>query len=239
MLQQSSQIKTRVLVVDDDARLLSLLTDYLTNFGFYVDTASRPSLALPLLKKSPEIIVLDVMLPEMSGFDLCREIRKSSNVPIIMLTARGDVTDRVVGLEIGADDYLPKPFEPRELVARMRTILRRSQKVETDSEGKLVFGDLEILPINRIARLAGVDIELSTLEFDALFLLAQKAGKPLSREQIMENLRGANWTAFDRSVDILLSRLRQKLNDDPKKPRFIKTVWGHGYVFIGHGIHET
>lgn len=235
----SPKPQMKVLVVDDDVRLLELLKDFLSSFGYSVSTATRPSAALEALKKNPDLVILDVMLPEMSGFDLCKEIRKTSQVPIVMLTARGDLTDKVVGLELGADDYMPKPFEPRELVARIQTILRRTQAHQQPQERSVLkFHDLEILLDSRNVKLSGELLDFSTLEFDVLCLLAQKPGQPLSRDQIMETLRGSNWTAFDRSVDVLLSRIRQKLKDDPKHPRFIKTVWGFGYVFIGHARHD-
>jgi DNA-binding response OmpR family regulator len=171
------------------------------------------------------------MLPEMDGFAVCREIRKKFTTPVIMLTARGDVTDRIVGLEIGADDYLPKPFEPRELLARIQTILRRVNG-QYKPEGPLKLGELEIIPDQQVVILNGSPLEMTTMEFQLLMLLAMKRGKIVTREQIMEGIRGADWLAFDRSVDVAVSRLRQKLKDDPKSPRFIKTIWGTGYMFI-------
>ena len=154
-----------------------------------------------------------------------------------MLTARGDLTDKVVGLEIGADDYLPKPFEPRELVARIHSVLRRSQKA--DDLQPLRFGGLEIDLARRAAILNGVPVELTTNEFTALALLARNPGKVFDRDQILQELRGMDWEAFNRSVDITMSRVRQKLNDDPKSPTFIKTVWGTGYVFIGEPSRDA
>jgi two-component system phosphate regulon response regulator OmpR len=150
-----------------------------------------------------------------------------------MLTARGDVTDRIVGLEIGADDYLAKPFEPRELVARIQTILRRISK-QYDPAGVLRFHHLEIIPDRQMAIVDGETVEVTTMEFQILNLLASKSGRIVTRDQIMDNIRGVDWSAFDRSVDVAVSRLRQKIGDDPKSPRFIKTIWGTGYMFIGN-----
>jgi DNA-binding response OmpR family regulator len=171
------------------------------------------------------------MLPEMDGFEVCRTIRQTSNLPIIMLTARGEITDKVVGLELGADDYLAKPFEPRELVARIQSVLRRSRLLKDTRS--LSFNRLTIDPAKQIVLLDGRPVDLTTNEFRALALLARNAGKVLNRDQILQELRGIDCDAFNRSVDITVSRLRQKLQDNPKSPEFIKTVWGTGYVFIG------
>ena len=171
------------------------------------------------------------MLPEMDGFEVCRAIRQASDVPIIMLTARGEITDKVVGLELGADDYLAKPFEPRELVARIQSVLRRTRPF--DAAPNLSFNRLAIDLDKRKVLLDGHPIDLTTNEFAALALLARNAGKVLNRDQILQELRGIDCDAFNRSVDIAISRLRQKLNDDPRSPEFIRTVWGTGYVFIG------
>ena len=171
------------------------------------------------------------MLPEMDGFEVCRTIRQSSIVPVIMLTARGEVMDRVVGLEIGADDYLPKPFEPRELVARIQSVLRRVQQKNFSALQK--FGGLIIDFQKREVTLDEKIVRLTSNEFECLSLLVKNTGKVLDRDQIMEELRGIEWDAFNRSVDITMSRLRNKLADDPKNPRFIKTIWGTGYLFIG------
>jgi len=182
---------------------------------------------------SPDLVILDVMLPGMNGFEVCRRIRQDSQVPVIMLTARGDVMDRVAGLEIGADDYLPKPFEPRELVARIQAILRRSQQSTQYEAGE--FGPLRIDFAAHAALLDGKDIGLTTNEFNALAVLARKPGKTFNRDDLMQELRGLDSESFNRSIDITMSRIRQKLGDDPKHPRYIKTVWGTGYVFIGQG----
>jgi len=221
-----------ILIIDDDAKLNQLLKDYLKDFGFDVATATHPAKGLKKLKQTaPDLVILDIMLPEMDGFEVCRTIRQTSDVPIIMLTARGEITDKVVGLELGADDYLAKPFEPRELVARIQSVLRRTRLL-TDTRS-LSFNRLVIDPAKQIALLDGKPVDLTTNEFRALVLLAANAGKVLNRDQLLQELRGIDCDAFNRSVDITVSRLRQKLKDNPKAPEFIKTVWGSGYVFIG------
>ncbi len=229
-----SESGTRVLVIDDDEALGDLLKEYLGRFGFSVRAVSQPTDGLRALKaEAPDILVLDVMLPGMDGFAVCRKVRETSRVPIIMLTARGDVTDRIVGLELGADDYLPKPFEPRELVARIQAVLRRG--TGTEAEELLRAGDLELSLAQRSARLKGRELALTTAEFELLALLVKSRGRVLSRERILEQTRGLDWEAYDRSIDVLVSRLRQKLGDDPRQPAFIRTVRGAGYVFIGGG----
>ena len=221
----------RVLIVDDDERLNELLTTFLSRLGFAVRTVTHPEKAFRELKTdAPDIVILDVMLPGMDGFAVCRKIRETSRVPIVMLTARGGVMDRVAGLEIGADDYLPKPFEPRELVARMQAVLRRQVPWADDI---LRAGALTVNCAARSAQLSGRKLSLTTAEFELLTLLVRNAGRVMSRDRIMEETRGVDWAAFDRSVDILVSRLRQKLGDDPKEPAMIRTVRGAGYLFIG------
>lgn len=222
----------RVLLIDDDERLNSLLTTYLSRYGFAVRSVTHPEQGLRVLKNDPpDVIVLDVMLPDIDGFTLCRKIRESSHIPIVMLTARGDVTDRIVGLELGADDYLPKPFEPRELLARMQAILRRGQSGE--NEDRFRIGDLDVNCAKRSAHLSGRDLALTSAEFEVLRLLVRNRGRVLSRDRIINETRGIDWEAFDRSIDVLISRLRQKLGDDPKHPVFIRTMRGAGYLFIG------
>jgi len=227
--------QSRVLLIDDDEALGALLTEYLGQFGFTVTARAHPEEGLRALAASPpDVLVLDVMLPGMDGFEVCRRVRAASRVPIVMLTARGDVMDRIVGLELGADDYLPKPFEPRELVARLQAVLRRG--AVTDEAGEtLRLGALEVGLEARRVRLGGRPLELTTAEFELLALLVRGRGRVLSRDRIMEATRGVDWEAFDRSVDVLVSRLRQKLGDDPRQPTFIKTVRGVGYRFIGGG----
>jgi DNA-binding response OmpR family regulator len=222
---------SRVLLIDDDERLNALLTEYLGKFGYSVRSTTRPSAGLRALKTDPpDLVILDVMLPEMDGLAVCRKIRESTRVPVIMLTARGDVSDRIVGLELGADDYLPKPFEPRELVARMQAVLRR----RVDDEADVVrAGPVEVNWTTRAARVRGREVSLTTAEFELLGFLVRHQGKVLSRERIIEGTHDINWAAFDRSIDVLISRLRQKLGDDPKRPTFIRTVRGVGYSFVG------
>jgi len=230
MAREPSQ---RVLLIDDDERLNALLTKYLDRFGMVVQAFTRPELGLRALKSDPpDLIVLDVMLPEMDGFAVCRKVRENSRVPIIMLTARGDVMDRIVGLEIGADDYLPKPFEPRELVARIQAVLRRGSATAEAGE-TLRAGDLEINSGTHSARHHGEDLDLTAAEFELLRLLVRNRGRVLSRDRMMDETRGIDWAAFDRSIDVLVSRLRQKLGDNAKRPTMIRTVRGTGYVFIG------
>jgi DNA-binding response OmpR family regulator len=222
-----------ILIIDDDARLNQLLKDFLKDFGYQVITTTHPAKGLKKLKQAfPDLVILDIMLPEMDGFEVCRAIRQTSKIPIIMLTARGEVTDKVVGLELGADDYLAKPFEPRELVARIQSVLRRAKQLSDNQT--LIFDRLTIDLDKRIALLDGHPVDLTTNEFTALALLARNSGKVMTRDQILQELRGMDCDAFNRSVDIAVSRLRQKLNDDPRSPEFIKTVWGTGYVFIGN-----
>ena len=224
----------KILIIDDDEKLNKLLTSYLSGFGFAVSSCTNPLSGLKAMDSSlPDLVILDIMLPEMDGFAVCREIRKKYTTPVIMLTARGDVTDRIVGLEIGADDYLPKPFEPRELLARIQTILRRATGYYNPA-ASLKFEELEIVPEKQLVMLNGKTLDMTTMEFQLLFLLAEKRGRIVTRDHIMDSLRGADWSAFDRSIDVAVSRLRQKLQDDPRSPRFIKTVWGTGYMFIGH-----
>ncbi len=226
------EMKPVILIIDDDTKLNELLEAFLKDFGFQVISASHPEKGLEMLvKMDPDLVILDVMLPDMNGFDVCRKIREQCETPVIMLTARGDVTDRIVGLELGADDYLPKPFEPRELVARIQSVLRRSNGKESGK--KLVFGALVIHPEKRQVFLNNGAVDLTTNEFNALLLLAKTPGKVFSRDEILQHLRGMDCEAFNRSVDITMSRLRQKLLDNPRTPLYIKTIWGTGYLFIG------
>jgi len=226
----------KILLIDDDEKLGGLLGNYFSRFDLELSTATRPSVGLEKIREEhPDLVILDVMLPEQDGFEVCRSIRKSSKVPIIMLTARGEVTDRIVGLEIGADDYLPKPFEPRELVARIQNVLRRSGD-QPSEDGVLRYEGLEVNPDKRAALLDDQELELTTMEFQLLALMAANPGKVYSRDDILNELRGIDAQLFSRSVDILVSRLRQKLGDTAKHPRFIKTVWGAGYTFIGEEL---
>jgi DNA-binding response OmpR family regulator len=221
-----------ILVIDDDEKLNRLLKQFLKAYGYTVYAAVEADEGLKKVRTvMPDLIILDVMLPGMNGFDICRTIRESSAVPIIMLTARGDVTDKVVGLELGADDYLPKPFEPRELVARIKAVLRRGS--ESSMGRRRNYGPLVIDFDRQQVFLEDHEVSLTTSEYAALELLVKHAGKVLDRDAIMQTLRGIDSDCFNRVVDITMSRLRQKLGDDPKRPRFIKTVWGTGYTFVG------
>jgi DNA-binding response OmpR family regulator len=224
---------TRVLIVDDDERLTTLLTEYFDQFGLSVRAAATAEDGLRALKADPpDVLVLDVMLPDMDGFTVCRKIRDASSVPILMLTARGDVTDRVVGLELGADDYVPKPFEPRELVARIQAVLRRGARGD-EAGAPTRIGALEVNWAAHGARLGGQALPLTSAEFELLALFLRNRNRVLSRDRIMDQTRGIDWAAYDRSIDVLVSRLRQKLGDDPRQPAFIQTVRGTGYRFIG------
>jgi DNA-binding response OmpR family regulator len=225
-------MKIKVLLIDDDRKLALLLAEYLGRFEIQLTAAGDGVEGQRLLRLDPpDCVLLDVMLPGRDGFDICREIRKTSGVPIIMLTARGEVADRIVGLEIGADDYLPKPFEPRELAARIQAVIRRQQP--SPREEILHCGDLEVDSSRRAASRKGEDLRLTSLEFDALLVFVQNAGTVLNRDRLMDLLKGGEWEPLDRSLDVLVSRLRQKLGDDPQRPRYLKTVRGSGYLFLG------
>ena len=220
-----------ILIVDDDTRLSAMLSDYLTGNGFSVRSAATAGAGLAQLTRDPpDAVILDVMLPDLDGFETCRRIRAVSDVSILMLTAKGEETDRIVGLELGADDYLPKPFNPRELLARIRAILRR--RIGTVPEGKILrFGRLEIDPASRTARIDGRDCAMTGHQFDLLVVLAENAGRTLAREQLVDQLKGQAFDVFDRSIDVHISRIRAAIEDDPKNPRRIVTVRGSGYVF--------
>jgi two-component system phosphate regulon response regulator OmpR len=230
----------RILLVEDDPRLADMLTEYLTQAGFRVTHAPNGRDAVVLIAAGQaDAVILDLMLPDMDGLEVCRQARAVSDVPVLMLTARGDAIDRIVGLEMGADDYLPKPFEPRELLARVRAILRRRVDLRhLDNERRAVpaddflrFGRLEIDPASHSARLDGVPCELTAYQFDLLLVMARHAGRVLSRDSLMELLKGEPIEAFDRSIDVHMSRIRAAVEDDPKKPRRIITVRGAGYLF--------
>jgi DNA-binding response OmpR family regulator len=220
----------RILLIEDDARLATMVADYLGEAGFRATIAGTGADAERQLKReSFDAVILDLMLPDTDGLDLCRRIRTQSTIPLLMLTARGDPLDRVVGLELGADDYLPKPFEPRELLARLRAILRR-QRVETPSDA-LRFGRLEIDRAARQVRVDGQEKALTGYQYTLLLALAERAGRVLSRDALMDLVKGSALEDFDRSIDVHISRIRAAIEDDPKKPRRILTVRGAGYVF--------
>jgi two-component system phosphate regulon response regulator OmpR len=221
----------RLLIIDDDERLAAMVSDYLTAAGFLVDRRFTAREGLTALESEPfDAVVLDVMLPDIDGFEVCRTIRARTQIPILMLTARGEEMDRIVGLEIGADDYLAKPFSPRELQARLRAILRRG-RAPVAADASLRFGRLEIDRSSRMVRVDGEQKTLTSFQFDLLAALADNAGRVLNRDRLMDLVKGGEAEAFDRSIDVHISRIRAAVEDDPKHPRRILTVRGAGYVF--------
>jgi DNA-binding response OmpR family regulator len=222
-----------VLIIDDDTRLAAMLSDYLKSAGFSTRSAATGLSGLQeITRKAPDAVILDVMLPDHDGFEICRRIRASSSVPILMLTAKGEETDRIVGLELGADDYLPKPFSPRELAARLKAILRRTQgSTAMPPDDVLRFGRLEIDRGQRSVRLDSAERPLTGYQFALLVTMAENAGRVLSRERLMELTKGEELEAFDRSIDVHISRIRAAIEDDPKHPRRIITLRGSGYIF--------
>jgi DNA-binding response OmpR family regulator len=225
----------KVLLIDDDKRHSELLKSYLGRFGIELEYALDADSGLARLAAfEPDLLLLDVMLPGRDGFELCREVRRSSNIPIVMLTARGDVIDRVSGLELGADDYVGKPFEPRELVARIQSILRRAERAP--GRQPLRFAGMDIDTGARTVTVDGAPVELTSMEFELLSVLARNAGRKMSRDEIQLAVRGIDIATLTRSVDIAVSRLRHKIADTRRPARFIKTVRGRGYVFVGQPV---
>jgi two-component system, OmpR family, phosphate regulon response regulator OmpR len=230
-------LSDRILIIDDDVRLAQMLVEYLTQRGLRVETrADATSGLVSATSGNFDAVILDVMLPDGDGFDVCRKLRGLSSIPILMLTARGDDEDRIVGLELGADDYLPKPFNPRELLARVRAILRR-QRPNVASEPPaplrriLQFGNLGIDPEAREVRVNGAAADLTSHQFALLWALVERRGRVQTRDQLMEAVRGTELDAFDRSIDVHISRIRSAIEQNPRKPRFIRTVRSEGYVF--------
>lgn len=222
----------RILLVEDDPRLAEMLSEYLGQAGFSVAVAPLGNVALERLAGADyDAVVLDLMLPDMDGLEVCRQLRAKADTPVLMLTARGDAIDRIVGLELGADDYLPKPFQPRELLARLRAILRRRLRGATPGEKPMSFGRLEIDTAAHAVRLNGTLCDLTGYQFDLLVGLAKNAGRVLSRDFLMDLVKGEQLEAFDRSIDVHISRIRAAIEDNPKKPRRVITVRGAGYVF--------
>lgn len=221
-----------ILTVDDDVKLTSLVEKFLRAKGFEVIVRHSAARILDVIEeKKPDVVLLDVLLPDGNGLDACKEIRAKSRVPLIILSAQGNLTDRVIGLEVGADDYLTKPFEPDELLARIRALLRRA---EDEQDGDiLAFDDLKIDTRRKLVFLDDKLLKLTTTEFDVLLLLALHPGEVLGRDEIHGHLHGANSETLNRSIDIAVSRLRTKLGDKQDEARFIRTIWGTGYVFIG------
>ena len=229
-----------LLIIEDDTRLANMVAQYLEQSGYSVSHASDGSSGLsqvgnPLNGKTPDLVILDLMLPDMDGLEVCRRIRAlpaaQAQTPVLMLTAKGDPMDRIIGLEIGADDYLPKPFEPRELLARIRAVLRRKGEVATSAPTLLRFGTLEIDRDARTVSVQGAPSDLTSYQFDLLVALAERAGRVLTRDQIMEAVRGRELEAFDRSIDVHMGRIRAAIEADPKDPKRILTVRGVGSVF--------
>ncbi|MCU7944650.1 MAG: response regulator transcription factor [Candidatus Thiodiazotropha sp. (ex Cardiolucina cf. quadrata)] len=219
----------RILLIDDDQALATPLKEYFSLYDLELEAVTLPSEGLKRIEHTnPDLVILDIMLPEMDGFEVCRTIRRQSSLPILMLTARGEVMDRVVGLELGADDYLAKPFEPRELVARIQNILKRSRS-QPNEEQEIALGALRLDLVRQDAFIEGRSLNLTTLEYRLLALLAQHPGRAYSRDEILTAVKGIEADLYTRSVDILVSRLRQKL----KPLDCIKTVWGTGYRLVG------
>jgi DNA-binding response OmpR family regulator len=222
-----------ILVVDDEARIVKLVRDYLERAGFDVISAHDGETALTLARvEQPDLIVLDLMLPGVDGLDICRRLRQESGVPIIMLTARVEEADRIVGLELGADDYVTKPFSPRELVARVRATLRRANG-QMGPTTILRAGDVELDTASLTAVVAGEPVDLTSTEFQLLVTLVRQPGRIFSREQLLEAVHGVAFESYDRSVDSHIKNFRRKIEPDPRKPRYIQTVYGVGYRFMG------
>lgn len=228
-----------LLMIEDDARLAQMVAEYLERSGYSVTHAIDAKAGLALLQDPPtasaDLVILDLMLPDMDGLEVCRRIRAlpgdQGQVPVLMLTAKGDPMDRIVGLELGADDYLPKPFEPRELLARIRAVLRRRIEGPQPAAKLMRFGTIEIDRDARTVVVGGAACELTSYQFDLLITLAERAGRVLTRDQIMEAVRGRELEAFDRSIDVHMGRIRAAIETDPKNPKRILTVRGVGYVF--------
>jgi two-component system OmpR family response regulator len=235
-MAEAAPLKHPVLLIEDDDRLAQLIAEYLGGYEFTVTIVRRGDLAEDAVREHrPALVILDLMLPSMDGMEVCRRLRRFSNVPVLILTARIDVYDQIAGLEVGADDYVLKPVEPRVLVARARALLRRAQASEPAApvpEGeRLVFGELDISPSNRAVAWRGEPVELKTAEFNLLLILARAAGEVLSRDDILKQLRGIEFDGLDRTVDSGISRLRRRFEDASPEPRKIKTIWGRGYLF--------
>lgn len=232
-----TQTGIRVLIIDDDLKLCRLVRDYLTPMGYDVTSAhSGPDGLQQALSNEYQVVILDVMLPGMDGFEVLRQIRRVSTVPVLMLTALGDESDRIVGLEIGADDYLPKTFSTRELLARLRAVTRRSAitavQSRAESDDEIRIHDLRINQAARRAFIGDDHLSLTPLEFDLLLCLAQAADRVMSRNRLLDEISGRNYGVFDRSIDVHISSLRRKLGDDPKNPKYIRTVRAAGYLLM-------
>ena len=234
---------SRVLVIDDDRKLCRLIRDYLEPMGYDVCTAhTGPDGVEQAVKESWHAVILDVMLPGFDGFEVLKQIRRHSDVPVLMLTARGEEADRIVGLEIGADDYLPKTFSTRELLARLRAVtrrpVRRAQLSDDGDQAEMVVGRLRVNPATHIAMVNDRPLALTPVEFDLLASLSRARGRVRTREQLLEEIREREYEVFDRSIDVHISSLRKKLGDDAKEPRFIKTLRATGYMLINPDADE-
>jgi DNA-binding response OmpR family regulator len=232
-----SHANVRVLLVDDDPKLCRLVADYLKPFGFEVTSVHTGPEGLQKARQGEyQAVILDCMLPGLDGFEVLRQLRRDSTVPVLMLTALGDESDRIVGLELGADDYLPKTFSTRELLARLRAVTRRSTITRSQTKDvpadQITIHELSLNGAARNATLRGLPLVLTPLEFDLLWCLAQAAGRVLSRDQLLDEISGRDYEVFDRSIDVHISALRRKLGDDPKHPQYIKTVRSAGYLFM-------
>lgn len=236
---------TRVLLVDDDRRLCRLVVEFLGGYGYQVEAAHTAQEGLRrALEGGFHAVVLDVMLPGMDGFELLRLLRRESDVPVLMLTARGDETDRIVGLELGADDYLPKTFSTRELLARLRAVTRRSFAPPREggrggADAPVVVGDLRVDPAARTATMRGEPLDLTPHEFTLLLALARSAGRVLTRNQLLKHVAARGYESFDRSIDVHVSNLRRKLGDDPRTPRYIRTLRAAGYMMTAPGPEQV
>ncbi|MGC8828976.1 MAG: response regulator transcription factor [Verrucomicrobiia bacterium] len=235
-MAESGTGKVKILIIDDDKKFCRLLKDYLEPMGFEVAAEYDGISGLKrAIEGSYQAVILDVMLPQMDGFEVLRRLRKQSDLPVLMLTARGDEVDRIAGLETGADDYLPKTSSVRELLARLRAIIRRAERHQTtpnEPQDQIIINKLKIIPSSRIAFLDERPLDLTPVEFDLLLSLARAKGRVKTREQLLDEIAGRDYIVFDRSIDVHISALRKKLGDDPKQPRFIRTMRSAGYMFI-------
>jgi len=228
-----SRPRRTILLVEDETSITEPLAEALRSEGFDTEVAGTVAQALELARRDPDLVLLDVMLPDGSGLDVCRELRSRSQVPIIMLTARGEESDRIVGLELGADDYVVKPFSAREVVARIRAVLRRADAPEPTEDRPIEIGGLRLDPSRREALLVGEALELSRKEFDLLHLLMRNAGSVVSRERLIDEVWDPNWFGSTKTLDVHVSGIRRKLSDDPTRPRYLHTVRGVGFRFSG------
>ncbi|SDU46220.1 response regulator transcription factor [Desulfobacula phenolica] len=235
--QEIVPAKMKILIIDDDKKLCRLVADYLEPMGYDAEAAHNGTQGLQMILEGDyHAVILDVMMPGMDGFEVLKRLRKESDIPVLMLTARGEETDRIVGLEMGADDYLPKTFSSRELLARLRAVTRRyfiseSQSTSEAADNVLIFGDLQIEQSSRTVRFHGKKIVLTPIEYNLLTCLAGAAGRVLTRDQLLDAVTGRSYEVFDRTVDVHISSLRRRLGEDPRNPMFIQTIRSVGYMF--------